>query len=154
VTTTLRKHLRKDGRLLSRVQDGLGAMSKAHKNDLLDAKAGPLFDDSIDVDEAFREQFPNANRWDYLLGHRRSEKVVALEPHSASNKEIRVVIEKKKQAQQQLRGELAQGRSVARWYWVASGKVDFLPYEKATLTLSQNGITFVGRRLMLRDLPS
>jgi hypothetical protein len=41
---------------------------------------------------------------------------------------------------------------VAAWYWVASGKVDFVPHEKMLNHLNENGIEFVGRRLTAKHL--
>ncbi len=37
---------------------------------------------------------------------------------------------------------------VADWIWVASGKVDFIPMEKAVARLNENGIRFVGKTLL------
>jgi hypothetical protein len=62
------------------------------------------------------------------------------------------VIEKRTASLRHLRGELAPGHRVAAWYWVASGRVDFVPHEKAMHRLSENGIAFVGGRLGARHL--
>lgn len=53
----------------------------------------------------------------------------------------------------QLRAHLRPGRRVEEWYWVASGRVDFVPHEKQVLLLAQNGVRFIGKQLRARDLP-
>ena len=71
-----------------------------------------------------------ANRWDYLLGHAPSGNVVAVEPHSAKQDEITTLINKRVAAREQMRGHLRDGARVAKWLWVASGKVHFANTEK------------------------
>jgi len=39
--------------------------------------------DSLGLDSALTEDFPNANRWDYVFSVPTAGKLVALEPHSA-----------------------------------------------------------------------
>ena len=56
-------------------------------------------------------------------------------------------------ALQQLQGHLKTGARVADWFWVASGKVDFLPLEKAHMRLASSGIRFIGTRLLKKHLP-
>lgn len=41
---------------------------------------------------------------------------------------------------------------VSKWLWVASGRVQFAPMEKATLRLAENGIEFVGRKITDKHL--
>ena len=94
-----------------------------------------------------------ANRWDYLLGHAPSGKVVAVEPHSAKQDEITTVINKRAAAREQMRAHLNDGARVAKWLWVASGKVHFANTEKARLRLDQHGIEFVGTKVTSKHLP-
>ncbi len=110
------------------------------------------FADSLDIDEAFKEGREQENRWDYLLGHEPSKQVVGIEPHSAENSEITTVIKKLEAACQQIREHLRDGVFVAKWLWVASGKVQFAPMEKATFRLAQKGIKFVGRKITKKHL--
>ncbi|MGO9739977.1 MAG: hypothetical protein ACLPN5_00335 [Roseiarcus sp.] len=77
---------------------------------------------------------------------------MAVEAHSAENKEIATVIKKREAALRQLREHLRDGKSVAKWLWVASGNVHFAPMEKATFQLAQSGIEFVGRTIMNKHL--
>jgi hypothetical protein len=129
--------------LRSMVKSGLTAIDSKHLSHI-DTNLRSSFHDSIDLDSALKGDFPQENRWDYLVGHLPSKKIVGLEPHSATNGEIDTVIRKRKAAIDQLRGHLQDGTRVAHWFWVASGKTNFLSIETANLRLSKNGITFVG----------
>lgn len=92
------------------------------------------------------------SRWDYLLGHAPSGEVVAVEPHSARQDEISTIVRKLTAAKRHVRPHLREGVNVARWLWVASGKVQFANTEKAKLNLDQNGIQFVGRKVLAKHL--
>jgi hypothetical protein len=93
------------------------------------------------------------NRWDYLIGHAPSTLVVGLEPHSAKRDQISTVIAKRKAAVDQLRSHLKSDARIAAWLWVASGKVHFVDTEKARRRLDQNGIRFVGTKVLRKHLP-
>lgn len=149
--TPIRDALLKSSVLQSRVDDGLGALKKEHKN-LIEPAIRARFADSIDIDAAFREAHPSENRWDYLLGDGTGKRVVALEPHSAKSDEVSTVIAKKQQAVVHLREHLKPGRGVARWFWVASGSVQFPSTDAVNLRLASHNITFVGRQLRKRDV--
>lgn len=137
--------------LVEQVEDGLGALERDHRAHL-DETIRASFGDSLDLDEAMRPFFPNESRWDYLLGYTPAGRVVALEPHSAHEDQVSVVIAKKKAAQEQLRGHLKKSASVAEWFWVASGKVQFAKTEKAIRRLDEHGILFVSRILLAKHL--
>ena len=68
--------------MLDEVCDGLRALEKPHRK-MISAEAKGEFADSLDLDKARRRGHEQENRWDYLLGHARSDSIVALEPHSA-----------------------------------------------------------------------
>jgi hypothetical protein len=150
--TPVRAILRDDSPLRAKVRDGLEAMKKADRK-LIDEPLRDSFEDSLDVDEAFRPGCDRENRWDYLLGHRPSRAVVALEPHSANEKEISVVIAKRTAAKAQLAPHLKDGKRIAAWLWVASGKVHFANTEKARIRLDENGILFVAPKVLPKHLP-
>lgn len=150
--TPVRNALRKDSALLPMVADGLGAVSGAHR-DYFEHAIRSAFADSLELDTAVRQGHDQENRWDYLLGHEPSGEVVAVEPHSAKHDEITTVIKKRSAAREQLKAHLREGRFVAKWLWVASGKVQFADTEKAKRRLDQNGIEFVGKRVTVKHLP-
>lgn len=149
--TPVRKALRANSPLREKVANGLGAVMSAHR-DYFDTSERPEFTDSLDIDEAFKFEREQEHRWDYLVGHAPSGRIVGVEPHSAENSEITTVVMKLRAARAQLRDHLRDGVFVAKWLWVASGKVQFAPMEKARFTLVQNGIEFVGRRVTNKHL--
>lgn len=148
--TPIRAALVPGSSLLPLVEDGITALRKDRQR--IAESARDAFADSLALDEALKPGHEQDNRWDYLLGHLSSGQVVGLEPHSASTNEISRVIQKKKAAQDQLRSHLKTGTTVAHWFWVASGRVDFVPFDKAKLRLDNDGITFVGKELLSKHL--
>ena len=149
--TPVRAALRVDSLLQRAVQDGLGAVISAHHGYFDDAVRSS-FADSLDLDNALKKGREQENRWDYLLGYQPTGQVVGVEPHSAENGEVTTVIKKLEAARRQLQEHLCDGRGVSKWLWVASGRVRFVPIEKATLRLAQNGIEFIGRRITNKHL--
>jgi len=120
--------------------------------DYFDGSVRACFADSLDLDDAMRVGHEQENRWDYLLGHKSSREIVAVEPHSAKEDQITNVIRKCEAARVRLRGHLRDGVGVAKWLWVASGEVHFADTEKARRRLDQSGIKFVGRKVKAKDL--
>jgi len=150
--TPIRIGLVPSSRLLALVVDGIQAMEGEHINSHLDPKIRTEFSDSLDIDAAFLNGHEQEHRWDYLLGHKSSGEIVALEPHSAKTGEITTIIAKREAALLHLHDHLKEGVHVIEWFWVASGGVDFADTEKAKLRLNQNGITFVGRKVLEKHL--
>lgn len=103
--------------------------------------------DSIDLDAATRDEFPEENRWDYVVSVPARSQLVGIEPHSARDDQISVVIAKKRHAAGYLRAHLQDGYRVARWLWLSRGPVGFGRMERARRLLDQNGIEFAGRML-------
>lgn len=147
----MRAALRNSSALSAKVLDGLGAVEVGHRS-LLDAAIRSSFDDSLDLDKAMAAGHEQENRWDYLLGYQPSDEVVAVEPHSAKSDQIGTVIKKREAARAHLSSHLREGRTIGRWVWVASGKVQFAPHEGAMRRLDQNGITFAGRKILAKHL--
>ena len=144
-------HALKGSYLAAAIREGIQAVP----NDKRKHIAEPIrrdFQDSLDLDEASRPRYPNDARWDYLLGHAPSARVVAIETHSAETSEVSRVIQKRTASLGHLRDQLAAGHHVAAWYWVASGRVDFVPHERTMLRLSEHGIEFVGKGLEAKHL--
>ena len=151
--TPIRLSLKDTSPLQSRVNDGIGAIEKAHRK-LLAENIRDSFADSLDLDKAMLKGHEEENRWDYLLGQSEHSKVIGLEPHSAKEDQITKVIKKKEAAREQLKGHLKKGSYVAAWLWVASSKkVHFANTERTRIRLDQEGIRFVGPRVELKHLP-
>lgn len=150
VLSPVRDALEGESSLHSKVMDGLGAMKPKDK-DFIDPAIRSKFQDSLDTDLAFIESHRQDHRWDYLLGHD-SQILVAVEPHSAKTDEISVVISKKAALEKQMSSHLKGGKGISKWLWVASGRTDFQKVSQARITLSQHGISFVGRQVMAKHL--
>jgi hypothetical protein len=144
--------LRERSSLHPSVKDGMDAVSKSHRA-CFDEAIRSTFADSLELDEALRAGRDRENRWDYLMGHSPSGEVIAVEPHSAKQDEITTVIRKRRAALEQLAEHLRDGARISKWLWVAPGKVHFAETEKAKLRLDQNGIEFVGTKVMAKHLP-
>jgi hypothetical protein len=150
--TPLRQVLHERSLLHASVKDGMEAVSKPHRL-YFDEAIRSAFADSLELDEAVRVGRDEENRWDYLMGHTPSGEVIAVEPHSAEQDQVTRVIRKRRAALAQLEGHLRDGARISKWLWVASGKVHFANTEKAKLMLDQNGIEFVGTKVMAKHLP-
>lgn len=153
MTTPIRRALDAKSPLRAHVKDGLRALKKEHVA-FVDDKLRRSFSDSLDIDETLREGRERENRWDYLLGHDATAQIFGLEPHTANNHEVTTVIKKRERALEQLRGHLKPDTRVTAWFWVAAGKVDFLPMSKAMRRLASNGIQFVDKMLLQNHLPA
>jgi hypothetical protein len=103
--------------------------------------------DSLNLDAATKDEHPEANRWDYIVSIPDLSECAGIEPHSAKDSEISVVIAKKKHATEYLRDHLQNGHRITRWFWVTRGTVSFSKMDRARRRLDQNGIAFVGRSL-------
>lgn len=141
---TVKSSLLPESSLHPHVKNGLGAL-KAKDLQLILAAARNQVNDSLDLDSATVELFPNNHRWDYILSAAPTRELVGLEPHPASDGEVQEVIQKKLRASAYLRDHLAARSKVAKWLWVTRGRVGFSQMERARRILDQNGIEFVGR---------
>ncbi len=147
----LRAVLLAESALQADVKEGLGAVKAAHRGYFAE-ELRARFGDSLDLDEAMRSSHAESNRWDYLLGHSPDGAIIAVEPHSARTDQVSVVIAKRRAALQHLRGHLRDGMTVAKWIWVASGRVDFLAFDRAKRRLDEAGIAFAGGQVKVKDL--
>ena len=128
--------------LKQHVERGCGAIEGRHRP-LISNELKRSVDDSLDLDAATRQEHPEANRWDYIISVKGSERLIGIEPHSARDDEVSTVIAKKKQASGYLLGHLNDGWRVTAWIWVSSGKIRFSKMDPAIRRLNVNGIRFV-----------
>lgn len=143
---TIRAALKPTSSLIEHVRPGIQAM-KSRDQALIQVTERNKIGDSLDLDGATAAAAPQDHRWDYILSVPSAEKLVAVEPHSATNSEVSVVIRKKNRALAVLRDHLKPGQGVAEWHWVTHGRVAFSPMDRATRKLAQEGIQFHGRGL-------
>ena len=150
----LKHSLKEDSHLLKGLKPGLRAMGEySGRVEEGDRKVV----DSLDLDEATRLAHPNAHRWDYILGVSARTNpgaadggtLIGIEVHSATDREISVVIAKKQHSKFVLLRELHPHATVKEWLWIASGWVRFSPNSKNLRLLAQQKIKFVGSTLRL-----
>lgn len=149
--TPIRIALATDSSLRACVADGMGAVDAAH-HILFEASVRTSFVDSLNLDNATKCGHEQEHRWDYLIGHAPTGAVVAVEPHSAKDGAVTAVIKKRRAALRQLHTHLRDGIKVKHWLWVSPGKVHFANTERVVRHLEQNGIEFVGTRVMAKHL--
>jgi hypothetical protein len=138
--------LHKDSSLRRHLKTGAGAISPIDIKLIAESERSKI-GDSLDLDTAAQEEFPEANRWDYIMSLPTLSQIIGIEPHTARDSEISVVIAKKKHARQYLRSHFQDGYHVRKWLWVSHGTVGFSRMDRARRLLDQNGIEFVGRHL-------
>lgn len=148
--TPVRLALEATSHLQAAVQDGLGALKSVDKG-YLEESIRTEFVDSLDLDAAMLTEYPSENRWDYLLGHVKSGKVFALEPHTMNDSGVSTLIKKREKALGQLEGHLRTGATIADWFWVSSVN-DIADTEGAKRRLDQAGIKRVGKALKAKHL--
>ena len=110
LSSPIRSILKETSPLAGKIVAGIGAVESSH-HEHLDASVRSTFADSLDLDEALREDHPDENRWDYLLGLEETSAVIALEPHSAKEDQVSAVIRKQAAAKQQLARHLRPDRA-------------------------------------------
>lgn len=145
-SNSLKKSLKENSPLVDLVELGLGAFLNVDTK-LVAESQRPRVGDSLNLDAATKEELPQENRWDYILSIPDIKKIVGIEPHSAKDNQVSVVVKKRKNAVEYLRGHLQDGIRVSTWYWVCHGRVSFSKTERARRILLQNGIKFEGRVL-------
>jgi hypothetical protein len=144
--TSLKSALREESTLHAHIRDGIGAFKQRDIKLISEAERSRI-KDSLELDAAAKDEYPEANRWDYILSISDLSEIVGIEPHTAKDSEISVVIAKKKHANTYMRHHLQDGHRVARWFWVSHGTVSFSKMDRARRRLDQNGIKFEGRMI-------
>jgi hypothetical protein len=148
--THLKTALIEESRLCNLVKDGMSAFAKIDCK-LIAEDQRTRIGDSLDLDNAAKEEDPEANRWDYLMSIPDLKEFIGVEPHSAKDSEISVVIAKRKHAIQYMQNHFKSGKRITRWFWVSHGTVSFSRMDRARRRLDQNGIAFAGRMLRTLD---
>lgn len=82
---------------------------------------------SVSLDECLKSNFPNAARWDYIIGFK--EKAYFAEIHPANTSNVDEVIKKKIWLESWLNDSarmIKACRATNNYYWIASGKIAIL----------------------------
>lgn len=101
--------------------------------------AGSLF-----LDKALEAKYPNATRWDYAVGVKKTNEdhIWWIEVHPASTSDVKTMLAKKKWLVQWLRKSAPNLNALKNcgFHWVASGKVAILKNSPQARRLAQSGI--------------
>jgi hypothetical protein len=109
---------------------------------------------SADIDSAFQGPQPHANRWDFAIGYRHSNRtkdcVYWLEIHTANDKEIKVVLNKLRWLQVWLASNGNLLNHFERdFIWVSSGATSFTLGAPQLKLFAQLGLQHKGRVLRI-----
>lgn len=140
-------------RLATAWQPGLQAL-RAEDRPHIQAEDTRQLRGSADVDSALRESEPNANRWDFAIGHQHTnldeEFIYWVEIHTGSDNQINVVLAKLEWLKNWLRQD---GRRLGRFesdiIWVSSGHTLFTKGSAQVKTLAQKGLLYAGNALRI-----
>lgn len=104
-------------------QKGLGALGN-HKG-IVHASDTFSINGSVDIDEAMKEAYPNANRWDYTIGY--ADQAYFVEVHPADSSQVAVMQEKLTWLKTMLKYELQPLDKIKAnrpYYWVYTNRVN------------------------------
>ena len=111
---------------------------------------------SVDVDAANLAAEPQANRWDFGIAYkhtnRDAEVIYWVETHTASDSEVSCVLRKAAWLQNWFKGK---GRLLAAFekdiYWVSSGSTKFTLSAPQRKQMAQLGLLSAGNKLRIRN---
>ncbi|NUM72442.1 MAG: hypothetical protein HUU43_16480 [Ignavibacteriaceae bacterium] len=130
------------------LSDGLRALGNNSRK--INAADTRLINGSIDLDTSLRNSYPQANRWDYIIGY--NNKAWFLEIHPATGKEVGVVLKKLAWLKNWLNmhaGGLNNLKASEPYHWVASDKMAIPTTSRHYRLAATNGI-IPKKRLELR----
>jgi hypothetical protein len=134
-------------------RDGLGAL-RAEEKPHIKAEDTRRLCGSADVDAAFQPREPNANRWDFAIGHQHTNRkdgfIYWVETHTGSDNQIKVVLKKLEWLKTWLRRD---GQRLDKFdrdmIWVSSGYTLFTKGSAQVKTLAQKGLIYSGAILRI-----
>ncbi len=140
---------------------GIQALAGSHRKQVT-CKNPRRLTGSIDLDSALKRVpgHASANRWDYGIGYRPGngpERVIWVEIHSATEKEVSTVLKKLQWLRDWLNGEAEQLHRMTeradpdmRFVWIASSRVSIPGNSRRIRELNQKGIPSVKKMLQLQ----
>lgn len=145
-TVSLHNFFKRQSRLRDDVKQGCRAIKTTDRN-LIQPAVRTSISESIDLDEAMRGDYPHDSRWDYLIFESANGSIFALEPHSARDDQVDVVVRKKQAACSQLLSHTDEISAIQKWLWVSGGSAKISKGDKRMRKLNKAGITYIGRQL-------
>jgi hypothetical protein len=132
---------------------GLGALRAQDKPHVEPEDARKLTG-SADVDQALQRDQPNAHRWDFAIGYRHTNRakdcIYWVEIHTASDKEVKVVLEKLRWLRNWLANEGVLLNDFERDFcWISSGPTSFTLNSPQLKQFAQRGLQHKGKILRI-----
>jgi len=127
------------------LQKGLKALSGAHRNNVESANPRRVTG-SVNIDDALKAVYPNANRWDYAIGYyinNQEDKVFFVEFHKAIVDEVSRVIKKKQWLENWIRGKPLDNLLKRKFVWISTGAIKIPQNSSSRRILNKNGLILV-----------
>lgn len=150
---SFKRAVRRTPHLQSAWTEGLGALRAQDRSHVV-PEDPRLLRGSADVDSALRPHEPNAHRWDFAIGYRHTNRqedcVYWVEIHTASDREIGVVLDKLRWLRAWLAGSGSLLNQFERdFVWVSSGATSFTLGAPQLKQFAQLGLQHKGRFLRI-----
>jgi len=133
------------------LKDGLKALPKSDRKQI-SCKARPVRG-RVDIDNALLPLYPNAARWDYVVGlgqPRQQDSTVWIEIHSVASSHVDEVLNKLRWLKQWLTASAPELKLLpATFCWIATGKVSFRRGSQHANKIAKAGLRFPVKHLNL-----
>lgn len=99
---------------------------------------------SVDIDKCTKKLYPNAARWDYVIGY--NERAYFLEIHPANTSNVKDMMRKAAWLNGWLNDKAPSLKALQAnnaYYWIASGKHCILPHSPQYRKLSQSKVKLI-----------
>lgn len=146
-----RKAVERTAEIAHHFQNRLEALATAHRSSIF-ASEPKRVTGSVNLDTALQPLYPNATRWDYVIGYRinsKNDKAFFVEFHKAFSDEVPRVLRKKEWLEGWMNGKAIDQLQDREFVWVSAGGVNIPPNAPSRRVLNSNGIRLV-RRLKLK----
>lgn len=137
---TFEERIKHTPRLENAYKRGLQALSKDCRDKITVSDTYQL-QGSADIDTTLQPYYPEANRWDYLVGYR--NELHCIELHPACTSDIATILKKLDWLKGWLRGESGGQLYDLRthYHWIATGSINILPTSSSRKRLAEIGIS-------------
>jgi hypothetical protein len=99
------------------LQSGLDALENSHRPKIQNV---PRDTKSFDIDKHFKEDCPNANRWDYAIFIPSQKRIVFVEHHSAHTTEVSVMGKKIEWLRTKIESDVCLKSYKLEFHWIQS----------------------------------
>lgn len=139
--------------LQNALRPGLQAL-RAKDRPHVDPEDTRRLEGSVDVDSALQSRQPNANRWDFAIGYRHANRqtdfIYWVEVHTASDKEVKVILRKLNWLRSWLQNDGKLLNQIDREFvWVSSGVTTFTLDAPQRKQFAQCGLAHKGKVLRI-----